>query len=562
MAEHNELLAELPLVGQMTTQERLKHAHKRRTQQLKKWAQFEKDTQGKKAKLDKKRSNRGPKRIRFPDNVRLLEAASRNDVEEVRQLLKNGITPDLFNEDGLTALHQCCIDDYEEIVKLLLEARANVNACDSELWTPLHAAATCGHLHLVQQLIQHGANLLAVNADGNMPYDLCEDDVTLDYIENAMAQQGITQEKIDESRAATERRLIEDIRRLVETDSGLNGQDDLGTCLLHIAAANGYTEAAELLLRHKAKVDLKDCDGWEPLHAAACWGQGHMVELLVGHGASLNARSFLDETPIDVCGDEEVRGKMLELKHKHDAIMKSHDKHKTALQRRTSSTGSRGKVVRKVSVTERNNMYRKEHEKEAIVWQQVGSKESDPELQDDEDEDAQTDSELKQYGSNVASKSSRVDDEPSEGKWVRAEPPLRNGSVVPASARHPSESVSEQDAKRLDRSASYQLATREESESDLSKEKSHHTLADLKRQRAAAKLQKQLPGEEYATSEAAGGLATPSLPATPAPSATPTLPEQNSVYFTAASGDPPLIKFKAPLEEAPSEKSRRCCKMM
>lgn len=35
-----------------------------------------------------------------------------------------------------------------------------------------------------------GANLLAVNSDGNMPYDLCEDDATLDYIETAMADQG------------------------------------------------------------------------------------------------------------------------------------------------------------------------------------------------------------------------------------------------------------------------------------------------------------------------------------------------------------------------------------
>ncbi|XP_048473470.1 protein phosphatase 1 regulatory subunit 16A-like [Rhincodon typus] len=106
MAEHSELLAELPLVGRMTTQERLKHAHKRRAQQLKKWAQFEKDMQSKKVKLDKKRNKRGLKRIWFPDNVRLLEAASRNDIEEVRQLLEVGIAPDLYNEDGLTALHQ------------------------------------------------------------------------------------------------------------------------------------------------------------------------------------------------------------------------------------------------------------------------------------------------------------------------------------------------------------------------------------------------------------------------------------------------------------------------
>ena len=35
-----------------------------------------------------------------------------------------------------------------------------------------------------------GAELLAVNADGNMPYDLCEDVATLKYIETEMARQG------------------------------------------------------------------------------------------------------------------------------------------------------------------------------------------------------------------------------------------------------------------------------------------------------------------------------------------------------------------------------------
>ena len=34
------------------------------------------------------------------------------------------------------------------------------------------------------------AHLLAVNADGNMPYDLCEDEGTLDFIESQMAQRG------------------------------------------------------------------------------------------------------------------------------------------------------------------------------------------------------------------------------------------------------------------------------------------------------------------------------------------------------------------------------------
>lgn len=42
---------------------------------------------------------------------------------------------------------------------------------------------------------------------------------------------------------------------------------------LHIASANGYISVAELLLEQRAQVDVKDSDGWTPLHAASCWGQ-------------------------------------------------------------------------------------------------------------------------------------------------------------------------------------------------------------------------------------------------------------------------------------------------
>ena len=39
--------------------------------------------------------------------------------------------------------------------------------------------------------IVSGAELLAMNSDGNMPYDLCEDPITLDYIETSMTKQGM-----------------------------------------------------------------------------------------------------------------------------------------------------------------------------------------------------------------------------------------------------------------------------------------------------------------------------------------------------------------------------------
>uniref|UniRef100_A0A4W6C512 Protein phosphatase 1 regulatory subunit 16A n=1 Tax=Lates calcarifer TaxID=8187 RepID=A0A4W6C512_LATCA len=284
-ADHGELLAEMATVGRLSATERLKH--------------MEKD------------AARGD----IPNSITLLDAAARNDLEEVRELLNSGVSPDLVNEDGLTALHQCCIDDFVEIVQCLLDAGACVNACDSELWTPLHAAATCGHTGLVQLLIQAGADLLAVNADGNMPYDLCED--------------GVTQERIDECRGRP--CTVKYIPWLTCHFNILFHCVLSFLSQLHIASANGYISVAELLLENRAQVEVKDSDGWTPLHAASCWGQIQMVELLVAHGASLDTKSVLEETPLDVCMDEEVRAKLMDLKHKHDAIMKSQDRQKGTL---------------------------------------------------------------------------------------------------------------------------------------------------------------------------------------------------------------------------------------
>ncbi|XP_068604175.1 protein phosphatase 1 regulatory subunit 16A [Brachionichthys hirsutus] len=569
-ADHGELLAEMTTVGRLSATERLKHAQKRRAQQLKSWAQMEKDAaRGSRAKADKKRAR--TKKITFPDAITLLDAAARNDLEEVRGLLNGGVSPDLVNEDGLTALHQCCIDDFVAMVQCLLDAGACVNASDSELWTPLHAAATCGHTGLVQLLIQAGADLLAVNADGNMPYDLCEDEATLELLETVMAEQGITQDRIDECRGARETAMLAEIRALIQSGADLNAQDNNGATLLHIASANGYMSVAELLIENKAQVETKDSDGWVPLHAASCWGHIQMVELLVANGASLNSKSILEETPLDVCMDEEVRAQLTDLKHKHDAIMKSQDRQKGTLQRRASSASSRGKVVRRVSVNERSSLYRREHHKEAIVWQERGRQ---PEPQDD-DEDRQTDNELNQRAPPVRSLScmSRFEQlEPADGKMLSG---VGNGGTSLASSV-PGELWS--GGGRMERSGSYQLSPAPGPElgspsaeaagkDDMTREKSHHTLADLKRQRAAAKLNKYPapppplppPLEEESPVAAAEAI----VEAQPEPQVTSNAQASPSshVFFTPASGDPPLLKLRAP-EEDRSNSKEPCCGLM
>lgn len=45
---------------------------------------------------------------------------------------------------------QACIDGSMDMVSFLLDQNANVNQPDSEGWTPLHVAASCGHPEIVE----------------------------------------------------------------------------------------------------------------------------------------------------------------------------------------------------------------------------------------------------------------------------------------------------------------------------------------------------------------------------------------------------------------------------
>ncbi|XP_018017932.1 protein phosphatase 1 regulatory subunit 12B [Hyalella azteca] len=367
--DHRELIAEMAYIEKLSTQERLKLARRRRIQQLKKHHQLEKESlsasKREKTKQNEayKRRRQNSKRVVFVSSVMLLEAAARNDIDEVRELLQSGsVSPNATNEDGLTALHQCCIDDSAEMLTLLLHYGADVNAADSEKWTPLHAAATCGHLHLAQLLVQHGANLLAVNADGNMPYDICEDDATLDYIECEMARRGVTQAMIDETRTTTETAMLDELKLMRDNGESLLVRDHQNATPLHVAAANGYMRVCEFLLSHNFPLELRDADDWTPLHAAACWGHPDVLELLVLHGANLHARNKHQETPYDICEDQDLRERLLQLLTEQET--RRLGDHRGRI-RRGHSANTRTQSVRRTSIREKCLATKREAQEEA-----------------------------------------------------------------------------------------------------------------------------------------------------------------------------------------------------
>lgn len=74
--EHSELVKDMVITEQMSTQDRLRQAKHRRMQQLKIWQMRERENSRKTTKKSTKRH------IVFDESVVLLEAAARNDIDE------------------------------------------------------------------------------------------------------------------------------------------------------------------------------------------------------------------------------------------------------------------------------------------------------------------------------------------------------------------------------------------------------------------------------------------------------------------------------------------------
>lgn len=87
---------------------------------------------------------------------------------------------------------QAVIEDCDDVVHVLVQGGATLDIKDADLWTPLHAAVACGNADLVKYLVEHGADLVAINADGNMAIDLVDENEEIEvYLDEKMTEKGM-----------------------------------------------------------------------------------------------------------------------------------------------------------------------------------------------------------------------------------------------------------------------------------------------------------------------------------------------------------------------------------
>lgn len=116
-----------------------------------------------------------PQRARLDPLILLLDGALTGELDVVTQALREVKDPSQPNEEGITALHNAICGANFHIVNLLINHGANVNAADSHGWTPLHCAASCNDLQICYILVRHGAAIFATTySDGSLAVDKCD----------------------------------------------------------------------------------------------------------------------------------------------------------------------------------------------------------------------------------------------------------------------------------------------------------------------------------------------------------------------------------------------------
>ncbi len=195
----------------------------------------------------------------------------------VKDLIAAGADVNAKDVQGNTALDRAAYYDIGECIQILIAAGANVNAT-SDTETPLYNASDSGNAQVVGILLNSGAN---VNA-------------RLKYGSTAlMAASSANHPKI--------------LNALLVAGADVNLSDTQGYTALRLTLSQNQSECCRALVSAGADVNAKTFNDFTPLHFAAVEGNPDTIRVLIQAGAKLNARDKWGRTPLDMAISPTVR---------------------------------------------------------------------------------------------------------------------------------------------------------------------------------------------------------------------------------------------------------------
>ncbi len=205
-----------------------------------------------------------------PSTNPLIQAVHAGDATTVKLLLANGTDPNTVDSVGgnRTALHWAVKEGKKDLIPILLDAKANIEAKDRVGKTPLTVAAEGRDIEIVKILVERGADVNARDQIGGSPL---------------LWASGLGSPEV--------------VKFLIEKKADVNVVDVNGLSPLLWASSIGSPDAVKALVAAGAKVDVADkMTGDTALMRAARTGKVEAVVTLIGAKANVNAKNNMGHT--------------------------------------------------------------------------------------------------------------------------------------------------------------------------------------------------------------------------------------------------------------------------
>jgi ankyrin len=229
------------------------------------------------SKKNESADNGTPKSDTSAASTPLHDAVRAGNIEKVRELLK--ADPNAINSkngEGMTPLHVAAAIGNADIAQLLLDNKADIHATDAKRYTPFNLAFNAGHKDVVSLLWKAGGGQTAAaptpaTAPSPAPPPAKSSSSTIFE--------------------ATRDGDLERIESLLKSDPNLiSSKDEKGRTPIFHAIIGRKKEALELLIAHGADVNAAAPNGFTPLHIAAHGGFVEGGRILLDKRANPHAR--------------------------------------------------------------------------------------------------------------------------------------------------------------------------------------------------------------------------------------------------------------------------------
>ncbi len=250
------------------------------------------------------------------------------NIDEVKAFVTSGIDINKKTTFGYTALMLASRWDYnifKEIVKLLLANGADVNALSNDGYTALMLASREGRTEIVKLLLDKGAEVDA--KDGLTALMLASQSGRTEIVKllldkgakvNVNAKDGLTV-----LMHASQSSHTEIVRLLLDKDAEVNARDTREQTALMHASNYGHLEIVKLLLASSADVNARRDDGYTALMLASQEGRTEIVKLLLDRGAKVNAKDIFGQTALSLTYNSQGREEIIALLLDSGATLRS-----------------------------------------------------------------------------------------------------------------------------------------------------------------------------------------------------------------------------------------------